>query len=264
MTTRLRANRADRYTRQDVVASNRQKALQTSMTAAATEPNRGLPVKMLDRRAFFLSGLALAAGQGDYCPEASPLPSVALSLDPARWQIGPMIDGRSYSPGMPTRPSADGSGWTFAFPEQDGVHYVTTPLRGSLMGRSVVRARFTITGPGRLVPTQGDPPARLRLFLQRSADNFTATGPYEFYRWWSVSSVALVAGQHELTTALAPDQWLSVLGKRGDHPAAAGQFASAIVDLQAIGQTFGGMFAGHGVYVIEGWSNFGLMSYEIL
>jgi hypothetical protein len=219
---------------------------------------------MLDRRAFFLNGLALAAGQGDYPPGATSLPQGALSLDPARWQIGPTIDGRSYSPGMPTRPSADGSGWTFTFPQQDGVHYVTTPLRGSLIGRSGVRVRFSIDGPGRLMPTQGDPPARLRLFLQRSADNFTAAGPYEFYRWWSVSSVELVAGVHELTAPLAPNEWLSVLGTRGDHPAAAGQFDSATVDLQAIGQTFGGMFAGHGVYVIEGWSRFSLMSYEIL
>ena len=219
---------------------------------------------MLDRRTFFLGGLALAACQDDTPPPALSLPRGALSLDPVRWQIGPMIDGRSYSPGMPSRPSADGSGWTFSFPEQDGVHYVTTPLSSSLTGCSAVRARFSINGPGRLVPTQGDPPARLRLFLQRSGDNFTAAGAYEFYRWWSLTSVELVAAEHELTAPLAPDQWLSVLGKRGDHPAAAGQFATAIANLQAIGQTFGGMFAGHGVYVVEGWSRFSLMSYEIL
>jgi hypothetical protein len=220
--------------------------------------------QMVDRRVFLLSGFALAAGRDDYPPPASSLPRGALSLDPPRWHIGPMIDGMSYSPGMPSHPSAEGSGWTFTFPEQDGVHYVTTPLSGSLMGRTALRARFSINGPGRLVPTQGDPPARLRLFLQRSGDNFTASGPYEFYRWWSVTSVELVAGEHELTAPLAPDKWLSVLGKRGDHPAAAGQFAAAIVDLQAIGQTFGGIFAGHGVYVIEGSSRFSLMSYEIL
>jgi len=41
-----------------------------------------------------------------------------------------------------------------------------------------------------------------------------------------------------------------------DHPAAAGQFAAAMAHLQAIQQTFGGIFAGHGVYVIEGLSRF--------
>src|SRR5215470_14531329 len=103
---------------------------------------------MLDRRGFLLGGLTLVASQG------SSASSMAISLDPARWQIGPVIEGKSYSPGMPSRPTAAGSGWSFNFPAQDGVHYVTTPLSAPLMGRGEVKVRFSITGPGRLVPTQ--------------------------------------------------------------------------------------------------------------
>jgi hypothetical protein len=103
----------------------------------------------------------------------------------------------------------------------------------------------------------------MRLFLHRRGDDWSGDGAREFYRWWSVSNVVLAAGNHELTAPLVPDQWSSVFGKHGDHPAAAGQFAAALADLQAVGQTFGGMFAGHGVFAVHGPSRFTLESYEI-
>ena len=212
---------------------------------------------MLDRRGFLLGGAILTASR---VPSAS---SGAISLDPARWQIGPIIRGKNYSPGMPSQPTVEGSGWSFTFPAQDGVHYVTTPLSGSLVDRREVKVRFSIVGRGRLVPTQGDPPARIRLFLQRRGDNWSGAGEYEFYRWWSVSNVVLVAGEHQLAAPLVPDQWFSVFGKPGDHPGAAGQFGAAIANLHAVGQTFGGMFAGHGVYAIESSSRFTLKSFDI-
>jgi hypothetical protein len=213
--------------------------------------------QMLDRRGFLLGGVTLMASQGS---SASP---VAISLDPARWQIGPIIRGKSYSPGMPSQPTAAGSGWSFTFPALDGVHYVTTPLSGPLMGHGEVKVRFSIAGSGRLVPTQGEPPARMRLFLHRRGDDWSGVGAHEFYRWWSVSNVVMAAGKYELAAPLVPDHWFSVFGKRGDHPAAAGQFVAAVADLHAVGQTFGGMFAGHGVFAVDGPSRFTLESYEI-
>src|SRR5215471_6136087 len=147
---------------------------------------------MFNRRSFLLGGVTLVASQGS---SASP---VAISLDPTRWLIGPVIRGKNYSPGMPSQPSATGRGWSFNFPAQDGVHYVTTSLSGPPMGRGEVKVRFSIAGSGRLVPTQGDPPARMRLFLQRRGDDWSGDGAREFYRWWSVSNVVLTAGQHEL------------------------------------------------------------------
>jgi hypothetical protein len=212
---------------------------------------------MLDRRGFLLGGVTLLASQGS---SAYPM---AISLDPARWQIGPIIRGKSYSPGMPSQPTAAGNGWSFNFPTQDGVHYVTTSQSIPLIVHGVVKARFFIAGTGGLVPTQGDPPARMRLFLQRRGDDWSGVGAYEFYRWWSVNDVVLVAGKYELAVPLVPDQWFSVFGKRGDHPAADGQFAAAAADIHAVGQTFGGMFAGHGVFAVDGPSQFTLETYEM-
>jgi hypothetical protein len=59
---------------------------------------------MLYRRAFLLGGFGLAAR-----PQALlSLPiSLEISLDPARWQIGPIIRGKNYSPGMPSQPTAE-------------------------------------------------------------------------------------------------------------------------------------------------------------
>src|SRR5262245_40016894 len=93
---------------------------------------------MLDRRSFLVGGVTLVASQGS---SASP---VAISLDPARWLIGPVIRGKNYSPGMPSQPTAAGRGWSFNFPAQDGVHYVTTSLSGPLIGRGEVKVRFSI------------------------------------------------------------------------------------------------------------------------
>jgi hypothetical protein len=41
------------------------------------------------------------------------------------WLIGPVINGISYSPGMPAQSSSDGLGFFFDMPAQNGVHYVT-------------------------------------------------------------------------------------------------------------------------------------------
>jgi hypothetical protein len=214
---------------------------------------------MLYRRAFLLGGFGLAARPRALLSQPM---SLDISLDPARWQIGPIIHGKNYSPGMPSQPIVEGPGWSFSFPAQDGVHYVTTLLTGLMIGRRAVKARFAITGPGHLVPTQGDSPALARLFLQRRGDDWSGAGAHEFYRWWSVGHVKLTEGEHELAAPLAPNQWLSVFGKRGDQFGAAEQFTAAMADLQAVGLTFGGTFAGHGVFVVEGPARFTLMSYQ--
>ncbi len=87
-------------------------------------------------------------------------------------------------------------------------------------------------------------------------------GAHEFYRWWSVRRVELTEGEHELAARLAPDEWFSVFGKRGDQFGAAEQFTTAMADLQAVGLTFGGTFAGHGVFAVERPARFTLMSYQ--
>jgi hypothetical protein len=102
------------------------------------------------------------------------------------------------------------------------------------------------------------------LFLQRRGDDWSGAGAREFYRWWSVGHVELTEGERELAARLAPDQWFSVFGKRGDQFGAAEQFTAAIADLEAVGLTFGGTFAGHGVLAVEGPARFTLMGYQIV
>ena len=119
----------------------------------------------------------------------------------AAWTIGPIIAGRSYSPGMPDS-TPDGS---FEFPVYDGapassyrdipsVHYVTRAT-GPIEGKSI-RMRFEITGGGPFksteLPDQLAP--YVSLFIQRHGDNWSAVGEFEKYRWWSKASIALRPG----------------------------------------------------------------------
>jgi hypothetical protein len=53
-------------------------------------------------------------------------------------------------------------------------------------------------------------------------------------------------GEFTLTAPLSPDQWTSVFGQGGN------EFNTAISQLANVGFTFGGTFAGHGVYVTGG------------
>jgi hypothetical protein len=57
-------------------------------------------------------------------------------------------------------------------------------------------------------------------------------------------------GEFTLTAPLSPDQWTSVFGQRGAEVSS--EFNTAISQLANVGFTFGGTFAGHGVYVTGG------------
>jgi hypothetical protein len=139
------------------------------------------------------------------------------------------------------------------------LHYVIKQAPPVRAGQSVT-LRFAITGAGKLVPTQGEPPARVRLFLQKRGDTMTAAEEYK--RWWSADSVELVPGEFTLKAQLTPGQWLSVFGKNGAE--APSEFQAAISDLGNVGFTFGGKFAGHGVYVTSGSAHFVLKQFSIL
>jgi hypothetical protein len=149
-----------------------------------------------------------------------------------------------YSTGMPASFKD-----RFTFPQPPGsVHYVVRPPPGLLHSR--ITLRFAVEGPGRLVPTEGGSPAAIRLFLQRRGDNLSAQGQYEHYRWWS-RPMLLIPGEHEMSYVLEPEEWTSVYGKH--DPAG---FIAALADLDVVGFTFGGDFAGHGVYAPDGGSTF--------
>jgi hypothetical protein len=166
----------------------------------------------------------------------------------------------SYSPNMPARMEESKSGtYSFYFPPKDGVHYVTAAAPPVGLNQTVIM-RFSIAGDGMLLPTQGKPPARVRLFLEQRGDRMTASEPFK--RWWSVAHVDLVSRRHfTLAAQLVPGQWSSVFGKNGS--AVPNKFRDCLASLDKIGFTFGGGFAGHGVYVVGGSARFVLESFTV-
>jgi hypothetical protein len=178
--------------------------------------------------------------------------SVAHAESASGWTI-------AFSPGMPPSMKGSEGGYYFDFPPADGVHYVTSAAPSVRLNQTITM-RFVVVGDGRLVPTEGNPPARVRLFLQQRGDRMTASEPFK--RWWSVPHVDLI-GRREfiLTARLAPSQWSNVFGRNGS--ASPDEFKNCLAALGEIGFTFGGMFAGHGVYVTGGTSRFVLLSFTI-
>lgn len=170
-------------------------------------------------------------------------------MDASQWVL-------AYSPGMPKHPLAADTGWEFQFPEQDGVHYLTTSQRPTSMAQSITATISVSTtgGPTFEYRTEAanvcDSPAKVRLFFQRAGDDLSGQGQYEFYRWWNINAAyTLAPGTITLVGDLTDlSQWSSVLGKTGD--ANAQMFRGAMANVGAVGFTFGGgCFYGHGVYV---------------
>lgn len=162
-------------------------------------------------------------------------------MDPLTWTIGPIINGQNYSRGMLLRPTANpGGGWYFEFPQADGVHYVTrAPTE---VGRRSVRMVFEIQGDATFKEVAGDCPGLVRLYIQRRGDNWSWNRAS--YRFWS-RPLELKPGKHEMGYVFAPELWTNV----GGQTDAAG-LQAALADLENVGFTFGGKFAGHGVYAV--------------
>ena len=193
--------------------------------------------------AMLFAPLLLAA----YSSGSAPTPIAASN----GWTI-------AYSPGMPSQmPKKDGHHY-FDFPNVDGVHYVYKRTPSVNVGQTVTMV-FTIEGSGNFVPTEGTASARVRLFMQEQGDSLTAAEQYK--RWWSTNAVELKPGTFRLTVVVAPELWSSVLGKNGSE--VPGEFENAISNLANLGFTFGGTFAGHGVYVAGGSARFILKEFKI-
>ena len=182
-------------------------------------------------------------------------PTAAQAPPAAAWEIGPFIDGRNYSVGMPVRASETRDGASFVIPgptAADGhVHYVTTRVR-SLAGAKRITLRYRIDAPrGTEFFQQENPsagPATLSLYFQRRGDSWRARHPD--YRWYSPAGrdVPLSPGIHEVSIALDPgEKWIAMMGS--DSSTNPRGFAAAISDAHRVGFTFGGNSGrGHGVY----------------
>jgi hypothetical protein len=192
-------------------------------------------------------GLTLASrGNGSASP-------IVLTAEDPTWTI-------AYSPAMPATLSEQEGRYFFDFPTaKDGIHYVITRAPTVQPGQSITIV-FSLEGRGKLLPNEGKAAAKVRLFMQRKGDRLTVAEPYK--RWWSKASVELVSpGQFRLSARIAPTQWSSVFGALGSTVPAA--FDYCVANLAHLGFTFGGSFAGHGVYVTGGAVRFVLKEYSV-
>jgi len=159
---------------------------------------------------------------------------------------------------MPSSMSGTEGNWYFDFPSRNGVHYVYKLAPALSVGQTITM-HFNIAGNAKFVPTEGTATARVRLFLQQQGDTLTAQEPYK--RWWSVAYVELREGEFTLTASLSPDHWISVFGQGGAE--VPNEFNAAIPKLANVGFTFGGTFAGHGVFVTGGNARFVLKDFSV-
>lgn len=206
---------------------------------------------------------ALAAGAA----AALSVPATAEAPPADAWQIGPIIDGRNYSVGMPLRPYEGRDGVSFRIPgptREDGhVHYVTLPVR-SLEGARRITLRYRIDAPrGTRFIQQEDPaagPATLSLYFQRAGDSWRMRHPD--YRWYSPTDreMPLSVGVHEVSIGL-DENWVAMTGPPA-HQNREG-FLRAVRDAHRVGFTFGGPGGrGHGVYA-SAPATFTVLDFEI-
>ena len=182
------------------------------------------------------------------CNDGRSTASAASSVTTTDWTI-------AYSHNVPPRMIEEqgGDAHYFNFPNSDGVHYIIQQAPAVRAGQTVT-LRFAIVGEGKLVPTEGEPPARIRLFLQQRGDQMTAAE--EFKWWWSVAGGGRVRVNGG---ARADSMVLGIWQERGSDAA----FRATIADLEHVGFTFGGMFADHGVHFIGSKVRFNTIQHQM-
>ncbi len=173
----------------------------------------------------------------------------AIPILPPGWNL-------MFSKNVPPQmfASADGT-FYFDFPQSDGVHYVLKPIDKLALGQTITMS-FAIAGAGHLIPTDGDPTARVRVMIQQKDDNLAQPDK----RWWSQPIELKAPGDFTLIAPLDFDKWITIGG--GLPTAGAPGFANCIANVANVGFSFGGWSAGHGVYA-KGPSRFILKSFTI-
>lgn len=149
------------------------------------------------------------------------------------------------------------SGWTFDWPVDVAVKYVTTLFTKSLTTHGQVCLSMAVTGSDPvLVPTEGtDPVGRLRLIVIGTGNN----------RWWSnplnINLTELIKGlpfspkmTMNLNVPLFPDQWSDWQGITGMTNL--DLFWGAFSNPESIGFTLGAQFHGHGLILQSGRLSF--------
>ena len=161
------------------------------------------------------------------------------------WLIGPFVRGRNMSKGLPWRPDKTAQGWKI---EGGEPHYVTRDCDG-LSGS--IRLRYRASG---WVAVEGGAPG-VSLHFQRKGDDWSASGRYSMYRWYSREMFPL-EGEHEVTMPLTVENWRAVFA--AIHIPS---FEAAKSNASRVGLCFGAaQVRGHGVR----GGVFELLDFEVL
>jgi hypothetical protein len=181
----------------------------------------------------------------------------------------------SHSPNMPANPTDNpsGNGWYFDFPDKDGVHMVMVPYHANKPHTllTITYRIITISGAPKFVsvdPGSGSP-ACFRPMLERQGDMMVAS--QEYYRWWLPHQKLKTATQQDhrvpliadgkirtISFVLTAENWHSVFGKVN-----APEFDTTMKSLMAVGVSYGGDFAAHGVLNTGGVARFEMIDYKI-
>lgn len=198
-------------------------------------------------------------------PTPSPIPSDPTNSDSmvaSKWEIGPIINGKNYSIGMPLNPTQTTDGWAFDFPLAPGsVHYVTFPY-GSLAGKTHIVMHYRIEADPSVqffpVCCANLPSIGPTMFIQENGDDWNTDG----MRWWATfnSPTPIKPGDYQMDIPL-DGAWTSVFTMTAaSNPQ---QFATAKLNAARVGFTFGGGDGyGHGVYA-NGIARFVVTSFVI-
>lgn len=205
---------------------------------------------MLFRAAALIAFTLLAAcGVQAATKPAAAAPNV---LNPGAWIIGPFINGRNYSQGMPLHPSpGPRGGWRIDLPRAPGsVHYVTF-RHGSLAGKRRIVMHYRIEAdPGvQIMPvTAPGAPSIITLYFQRGGDNWSARGPFEAYRWYATfaSQSPITPGDHVMVAPLNGNWTAVITSSAQSNPVG---YRDALAEADQVGFVLGGGDGyGHGVF----------------
>jgi hypothetical protein len=201
-----------------------------------------------------LAALALAA------------PALAQMPPAQAWDIGPWVQGRNYSEGMPAHPSPTPNGLSFAFPiaGRGQVDAMTTGV-GPLAGAHRITMRYRIdAAPGtRFIPdVRPGETATVSLYFPGRGDNWCARGRFGSYRWYVPARAVLPLEPGDHTVTIGFDEvWTNVNGVPNTQDPAG--YQSALANTSMVGIAFGS--AGrrsHGVYA-TGPAQFTLLALDI-
>jgi hypothetical protein len=188
---------------------------------------------------FMFVALGLASCNSS-TPDNPPTPTTTDQQPASAWTIGPIIDGKDYSTG-PQHPTPTPAGPSFAIPLNPGsVHYITYH-HGPLTGATTFTLHYRIdAAPGVEIKPISNPAQQsiLALYFQRAGDNWSGTGKYDGYRWYSSArNMPVTPGDHTITASIT-DNWGGV--ETFNNKTNATEFRDAWDNADEIGFCIGG------------------------